>query len=323
VRIESGDRKITALELMRLAELLDVPLAHFVTRPPTSVVSHRTRLDEDADSASRERYKVDVLLEAHARNAEWLVGDGFLAPPDDLPDPAIHDEDDAVRLARQARELLGVPSGPIGPLATAAERFGLYLVVVDRDVDGASMLLDRFGVAVIGESDPGRRRWTGAHELGHHLPQDAYHTDVGVAASRDERERIIDRFAAEFLLPEADLRDTWNAEAGRLEPRARRIRIAALYRVSWSAVVGVARRAGLGQARSLRVEIPVRGEFLAVCGSEPLPDLAVGTTGAEWRKAVLAAWTEGAVTGPRAVELLYGAIGVGDLPSRTLPDELP
>ena len=60
-----------------------------------------------------------------------------------------------------------------------------------------------------GQAEPGRRRWTAAHELGHHLLRDAYHSDVGVSATASERERVIDAFAGEFLLPEADIVHAW------------------------------------------------------------------------------------------------------------------
>ncbi|MDT0441946.1 helix-turn-helix domain-containing protein [Streptomyces johnsoniae] len=82
VRIEAGERRITALELFRLAEALGVPLGHLVTRPPEALVSRRSGLaEEDADTASRARYRLDARLEEHARHAQWLTGHGFLIPP--------------------------------------------------------------------------------------------------------------------------------------------------------------------------------------------------------------------------------------------------
>ncbi|GAA1908479.1 hypothetical protein GCM10009716_18020 [Streptomyces sodiiphilus] len=82
VRMESGRRRITALELFRLAEALDVPVAHLVSRPPEALVSRRRPLEEHADDASRARFRLDARLEEHARNARWLVSGGFTAPPD-------------------------------------------------------------------------------------------------------------------------------------------------------------------------------------------------------------------------------------------------
>lgn len=325
VRIEAGERKVSALELLRLAEHLDVPPAYLMTRPPAAVVSQRTALEEDADLASRARYRMDIVLQTHLRYAQWLVGHGFLVPAQPIPPAKKMDSASAVDMARRARQAIGVPDGPLGPMASVTEQFGLYLVVVRENVEGASILVDDFGVAAIGGSDdPARRRWTAAHELGHHLLQDAYHSDVGVATSQDERELIIDKFAGEFLLPESDLRSSWQARGPHAEVRSLLVALAAQYRLSWSAVVSTALNHGLidrGQARRLRADNPVRGEFLAVCGSEPAHDLDVGSTGARWKQAVLAAWDAGAITDTRAVELLYDAISVADLPYRTEPDD--
>ncbi|SEO18841.1 helix-turn-helix domain-containing protein [Actinacidiphila rubida] len=329
VRIEAGERRITALELSRLAEALGVPLAHLLSRPLPALVSRRTVLEDTADDTSRSRYRLDARLEEHARFAAWLVSHGFLRPPhlDDVLLSAPGASPEPHSLARAARAAAGVPDGPLGPLADVLESFGLYVTVVEESGEGASLLQDGYGVAVVsGEPQPGRRRWTAAHELGHHLLQDEYHSDAGVAAGRDEREQLIDRFAEEFLLPADDLRSAWaETEAGQ-SPRAVLLDIAALYRMSWSAVVNRARHLGLvdgTDARRYKADIPQRGDFLAAHGRQPVPDLEAGATGAQWRKAAIAAWTAGAVTGPRAVELVYDAIGVDELPSRDLEDELP
>ncbi|MHC3460811.1 helix-turn-helix domain-containing protein [Streptomyces flavovirens] len=329
VRTEAGDRRITALELFHLAEALGVPLAHLVSRPPASLVSRRSALEESADEASRARYRLDARLEEHARHAEWLVGHGYLVPPaSDVRLRRTPDIVDPVALAAAARQVAGCPSGPLGALADVLERFGLYLTAVDEAAEGASLLLEGYGVAVIsGQVAQGRRRWTAAHELGHHLMQDEYHSDAGVAAGRDEREQLIDRFVEEFLLPEADVRRVWSdGERDEQAPRTIMIALSASYRMSWSAVVNRTRRLGLiepEQARRERADTPVRGDFLATYGSQPTPDLEAGTTGTRWRQAALAAWSRGAVTAPRAVELLYGALTEKELPGRTLGECLP
>lgn len=327
VRAEAGERKISALELFRLSEALGVPPAHFVSRPPAPLVSRRRALEDNADAASRDRYRLDARLEGHARNARWLVAHRFLLPPSPSVTPAGGEKDPAT-LARRARHALGATAGPLGPMADVAEEFGLFLTAVDEPAEGASLLLDGYGVAVLSSrADPGRRRWTAAHELGHHLLQDEYHSDAGgVAASREEREQAIDRFAEEFLLPEADLRNAWRRRGPDDTPRSTLIGLSARYRLSWGAVVTKARRLGLidgAEARRLRARSPVLGDFLGLLGSAPVPDLEAGTTGVRWRRAVFAAWKAGAVAAARAVELLYGAVGEDDLPEREAEDVLP
>lgn len=212
-------------------------------------------------------------------------------------------------------------------MADVLERMGLYLTAVDEDAEGASLLLQDCGVAVIGgRAQPGRRRWTAAHELGHHLMQDEYHSDAGVAAGRDERERLIDQFVEEFLLPASDMREFWASSERVSAPRAIMVDLSASYRISWSAVVNRARRLDLidpDEARRYKADAPVRGDFLAAHGSQPVPDLEVGATGTQWRQATLSAWSQGAITAPRAVELLYGAVTENELPSRNLEECLP
>ncbi len=324
VRIEQGQRHVSALELFRLAEVLQLPLAHLVTRAPHAVTSRRGPLPDDADAPSRERFLLDADLEAHTRDAQWLVEHQLLLPaalPPHLATGKAGSRDAAADLARQARKELGQTSGPLGPLAAVTERFGLYLTVVDRDADGASLLLDGYGVSVIGgRAEPGRRRWTAAHELGHHLSQDAYHSDVGIAASRSEQEQVVDAFASEFLLPAADMRAQW-PESGTQDPRATLIDLAGRYRLSWSAATAAAMHLGLvslEEARRLRADQPTRGDFLARLGQEPEPDLLVGATGPDWSRAVVAGWQRGLLTAARAAELLHRRIVAAELPQRSV-----
>lgn len=314
VRIESGQRQLNAIELFALADTLRVPPAHFMTRPPVAMVSRRSALRDRPTSADRIRFRLEVELETQARDAGWLADRGLLSPPE-LKPPI---DRDARALARYARQHLGRPSGPLDSMADVAERLGVYLTVVDIDADGASMLMSGYSVAVIGAaSDPGRRRWTAAHEIGHHLFQDEYTAEVGgVAASRDEREQIVDAFAGEFLLPEADLRQALS-DVYRDDLREQLVALAAEYRLSWSAVVGRARQVGVvsaAEAQHMRADIPVRGDFLAIVGREPQPDLQLGERGAQWKRAVLRAYRDRLITAARVVELVGGGLTIDDVP---------
>ena len=322
VRIEAGERALSAIEGARLAAALDVPLIQLVSATPPSVASRRPPLVDEVDAPGRQRYLLDSDLETHARDTGWLIAQGFLRPPGAGDFGSADNEAEARSIARAARADLDLRQGPLGPLADVVEHFALYLVVVDRDAEGASLLLEAGGVAVLGgHAEPGRRRWTAAHELGHHLLRDAYHSDVGVAAAEQARERIIDAFAGEFLLPERDLRRAWKDHRGHHDPRRPLMWLSATYRVSWSATVRAAARADLlpaGRVRGLLAHSPTRGDLLTTVDGEPAPDLPVGAVGARWRQAVLTAYTAGAITGARAVELLRGQcsnFGEDDLPT--------
>ncbi|MGO1049161.1 helix-turn-helix domain-containing protein [Crossiella sp. CA198] len=328
-RMESGGRKVSALELAQLAEFFEVPMGYFLGEEAPAVVSRRTALSEDADEAARLAWRLDVDLEAHAVDVRLLAQEGFLgAPALRLPSAVACPADVAAAESYSAtvRGLMGQPTGPLGAMAEVCERWGLYLLVVDRDADGASTLIEEFpglGAAVIGgQAQPGRRRATAAHELGHHLLGDAYSSEVGVSIMRSDRERLIDAFACALLLPRADLAERWTqADTGEPDWQWRTlIRAAGTYRVSWSVAVTRARELGLIDSReagSLAARSPVFGDFLAQVGSPPEEDLALGATGPAWRRAAMAAYTQSRITGRRAIQLLHGAITqVEELPSK-------
>jgi transcriptional regulator with XRE-family HTH domain/Zn-dependent peptidase ImmA (M78 family) len=328
-RVEGGQRQVSALELFRLSEVLQVPIAHFVTRPPAAVMSHRRELTDDADQVTRARFRLDAALEAHGRDAEWLLSQGFLSPSA-VPTTGLGQlgpsgQADAPRtVALELRSRLGCGLEPLGSMADLCGRAGLQVVVVPGMEAGASLLLDPgVGVAIVGaESPPGRRRFTAAHELGHFILQDEYTTDIGVAASRDEREQRIDAFAGEFLLPRDGLVAAWE-RLSQQPPRHRLVHVAGSYRVSWSTALRAAADAGLIDGDALGQWVsraPQRGEFLEVLGQEPLEDLTPGETSPQWRQAVIAAWRSGIVTASRVVELLHQVITESELPDREEPD---
>lgn len=335
VRIEAGQRNLSAVELFKLADELDVPVAYFLSPPGRVVVSRRAGAIDHVPAASsqpgrdiagRAIWRAEVLLDAHLRDLEQLRDAGVLpaASVQLRPRPAGTPEEAAER-AQEARRLIGQPSGPLGPLAEVAERFGLFLVVVDVDIDGASALIEPglppVGAAIVGSAGgSGRRRWTAAHELGHHLLADEYHADVGVAAARDDREAVVDGFAGEFLLPLADVQRETQPLRGRAsaEVRLALVGLSASYRISWSALLARVRAAGclpLDQLRQLRADVPLRGDFLRSQGFEPPEDLTPGTTGPRWRQAVLELYDRRKITPDRAVELLHGAVQADELPA--------
>ena len=78
------------------------------------------------------------------------------------------------------------------------ERAGQYVLVTELPGDGASVVDGDVAAAVVSiRGDPGRRRATAAHELGHLVIGDEYSNDLGVHASRADREAVLDAFAAE------------------------------------------------------------------------------------------------------------------------------
>jgi transcriptional regulator with XRE-family HTH domain len=326
VRVEAGERGLSALELSRLAEALDIPLAHFVTKSPGPVAAYRAAATEAADggadlAAERTRFFLDVELETHARDAEWLNENGYISPVVPVPAGRVVDGAGARDLARAARKAIDRPTDPLGPMVGVAEKFGLFIKVVSRGTAGASLQLEPgLGVAVVGaQSEPGRRRSTAAHELGHHLFGDKYNSDAGVATSDRDRERLVESFVAEFLIPEVVVRTEIGADAPADRMRSRLISLCGRYRVSWSAAINSLRRLDLvdgAEARRMIAATPGKGDFMAVLGYEPTPDLTGERSGPTWRRAVLAAWQDRQITRQRTIELLNGALRLEELPDR-------
>jgi len=315
-KIEAGERGVDALELYRFAEALDVPLTHLVSQPAPAIVSRREQQYDDVDDAGRLRYRLDIALEKHARRVEWLLDGGWISRAGDRFTAAVANHEQARDAASDCRQALQLGEGPMPAIIDVAERLGLFLTVVPEGADGASMRVrDGCGAAVIGvNAEPGRRRMTAVHELAHHVLGDEYSSDVGVHASRDERESVVQAFAAEMLLPRAAVLAALDTSGAGAE-RSALIALAARYRVSWSVVLGAA--AAVAPARievgSLRAQAPVDADFLRVVGTLPLPDLALGQTGPVYRRAVIRALDTGHVTAARASQMLYGLLATTDL----------
>jgi Zn-dependent peptidase ImmA (M78 family) len=265
-KIEAGTRRIDALELIGLSRALGVPI-DFVFRPLPEVLSRRTGLvDEKSDSAAaRESGRLEVTLIAWLHDVRQLVELGTLRPkpPLLLAEQAVRSADSARETALWSREHLGYGARPIDALMKLCEQTGLSVLVTELPGEGASLVDDDLAVAVVSlHGDPGRRRATAAHELGHLIIGDEYSSDLGVHASRAEREAIVDAFSAELLLPTQVFRDAVTEGGPAL--RGELVKLAARYRTSWSLTVRQAEHAGLldGPAkRELGRSSPTRGEF--------------------------------------------------------------
>jgi transcriptional regulator with XRE-family HTH domain/Zn-dependent peptidase ImmA (M78 family) len=327
VKIESGSRRIDAMELIRLSSALQVPV-DFLLRPTSLVLSHRASvMVEEADTeVARESGRLDLALVAWLHDVQQMVGLGVLQPRPLLKAESVVDSEAAARdLAVWVRERLGAGHEPVDSLVELCERAGQYVLVTDVPGEGASVVDGDVAVAVVSlRGDPGRRRATAAHELGHLVIGDEYSSDLGVHASRREREAVLDAFAAELLLPSTVLME----ECGASEAisRDQLIRLAARYRTSWSLAIRQATQAGVigGLARrDWGRSSPTRTEFMEAVGWAPQPDLGAIRVPPHYAHAVMEAWRNGAITAARAVELMHGQITVVDLPAEPETDAEP
>lgn len=310
-RVERGERGLSTLELVRLSEFLDLPISFFLERPSEVVTSLRGAVSDDPDQSERARFRADTILDTRLRAAEFLLTAGELPRAMHAPgETTIQSSEDASRMAQEARRALGI-TGPVPAIQSVCEAFGFYVFSERIGIDGASRSPDKdFGVAIVRDADdPGRRRATAAHELGHHLLGDAYNADFGAAGgSRSEHEQLVDTFAAQFLLPTRDLRrrlrdvkpdDIWNVL----------VAVSVDYRVSWSLTVRVAVTAGViddATGRRLSARTPLRSDMLRITGHTVAQDLTYRSYGTNWTRAVMRAQAQNLITRARAEEYLAG-----------------
>jgi Zn-dependent peptidase ImmA (M78 family)/DNA-binding XRE family transcriptional regulator len=312
VRIESGERKVSATELVAIAGTLDRPVDWFFADPPAAVVSRRR--DPAVGGFSR---ILDRALENAARDVAFLE-DRRLLPSAERPvRNALASFEDAENLARSVRAEAGQPDGPLLDLQSVAENLGLlgFSLALGPDAgDAAYVEVGTFGVAVInGTTDPGRRRFSLAHELGHHLTGDAYEPSPRLGAL--DSERMFNAFAAHLLMPRSSVLSIWDEFAAR-SPRLAAIAVAVRFSVSWTAACNQLKNLDLIDSRErerLLADDLRRGELFEF-GERFAVELDPPSVPPGYARAVVSAYRKGQLTAARTVELLHRSVGEADLP---------
>ena len=230
-KIETGARRVGAVELARLAEALDMRVEWFFDDAPVAVVSRRNAAEPGSPSP-----EIDRLTERLAREVAFLQSLGELPLPASPTMAMPGAPEEAEEIAADVRRRLGYSAGqPAVNLSSRVAGVGLLAFSVAGGGDGAdggSILLERGGVAVVnGTRDSGRRRLTLAHELGHYVFADEYSTDWDILSAPSRTESLIDRFARAVLLPAAVLTERWS---GGESTRTEAVRIASEFRVDMS-----------------------------------------------------------------------------------------
>ena len=313
-KIETGQGRLNATELTRLAGVLEMRLEWFFQEAPKAVLLRRNAAELGAASS-----RLDRFTERLAREAEFLtcIGTLDIAAASALAFPETSEQAEAA--AVDARAILGYDTGePAIELSRHAASAGLLVFcwkLGDGAADGASLLLNRGGVAVVnGSRRVGHRRLTLAHELGHYLFADEYSTDCRVAgATAENRENLIDRFARALLLPMNALAYLWRNGAG---TRISALRIASEYQVDTATLAQRLTELRMvspevtAQVRSIRARRSSIAELEPLAADElvppELPDVYV--------KAVLDAYREEEISAARASDLLLHTWEEDDLP---------
>src|SRR6516164_1956457 len=211
--IETGERRVSADELLLLLAKLNVPLDYF-TDP--------FRLDGEGRFSWRQAGLPADRLSAYERTAgRWIAAFRRIAPEVGREIPLLRHslgltrqnsfEDAAEAGERFAAEYeLGeVPASSLP--ATMEERLGLLVLMVDavKGISGAACRLPEFDTVLINRSEvPGRRHFDLAHELFHILTWDAMtpeHVEAATETGGNRVEQLANNFASALLMPAAVL----------------------------------------------------------------------------------------------------------------------
>lgn len=327
-KVEGGSRRVSALELARIADELGERLEWFLTDPPTSIVSYRNVQDPGASGSAMDR-----AIDRVARQVEFVLRhDGRLAVGGTPQLPRPRTILDLERAASHLREMLGLVGGePFLAVVDGAVRLGLLpfsLDLGDEAADAGSLLLREGGVALInGSRKVGRRRLALVHELGHYVFADAYTVDwrIDERADTSAWEARLDRFARAVLLPADALAEHWRAASDRTgELRRTAVLTASTFRVDMAtlarrlAEVKVVPRSQADQVRAVRTTKADIVELDLLVA----PELAAPTLPRAYEQAVLRLYRAEVVSAARALDLLLGTWEEEDLPQlAALPED--
>jgi len=263
---------------------------------------------------------VDDTLEEAVQNVELLRDLGVLKTHGIRIERALETFEDAEEVATETRRRLGRPTEELWDLTRIAEECGLFAFTLDLgndDVDGVYAALDEAGVAIInGHFDSGRRRFTLAHELGHHVLQDEFTSDWDVLAGAETRERLINAFGVHFLLPRPAAESAWRQLGGASEPWEAALVLGARFGLSWSALILHLKNLGLVDQHvhdDLRASPPRGAHYIERELSIP-DDLRPPSAPPRYAAAAVKAFRTQKISEERAVELLFGTLRREDLP---------
>lgn len=317
-KIESGIRRVTALELARIAQSVGVRIESLLSEPVPAVVSHRNLTDPGAPSP-----RIDAEVERRVEAVELLVTlDSSFHIAEVPTQPVPTNQAEAEQLASEARRLLGVDAhGPLTNLGRRLAPVGILPFVVDLgadSADAATVLLPTGAVSVInGYLAPGRRRLALAHEIGHALVADDYTVDWRIQeAAADRREGMFDVFARALLMPGEELSWRWHEGVSADDTRSTAVRLASEYRVDFSTlarrlveleVIDPVMASTIRSFTTTRLDIQTMGLVVPV-------ELELGELPSEYARSVERLYLGETISAARATDLLFGTVEEADLP---------
>ncbi len=330
-RVEAGVRKVSALELSRIAQSLDVRMSSFFDAPLPALVAHRSSQGLDTTDSKIDRLLADLATEVEFVQSlvpEELQLDEAARRAGDLPYPRPATQVEAEESAIRVRTTLGLdPSEPIKDLVSFVASVGLMAFSFDLGADTAdagTILLRNGGVCVVNSHNKvGRRRLALAHELGHYLVADDYIIDWRVTDENGDIESRLDRFARALLLPDVGVREVWLRSRASHELREAAVLAASEYRVDMATLARRLRELGLvdsDAASLIRGVSTTRTDIVEFGLNVPL-EMEGTSLPVVFQKAVLRLFREERISRVRTLMLLQDTFDDDDLPTRRVRRE--
>ena len=211
--IETGERRVTAEELIMAVEKLGAPLDYF-TNP--------FLLAGEGSFSWRQSGVAPERLTAFEKVAEsWIAADRTLAPQVGRPAPNLRHAlkltpksafEEAMAAGERFAADFELGAVPAARLADVMERrLGILVLMVDAldGISGAACRLPDLDAVLINRNEvAGRRNFDLAHELFHILTWDAMppaHVEEATEYSRNRVEQLANHFASAVLMPAAVL----------------------------------------------------------------------------------------------------------------------
>lgn len=206
-KFENGELLPSEDILINLAKVLDFPISFF-SQPladPTKPVSlHAYRKNAATSAKILNKMQAEMFLK-HSHIETLKLFSKAVPQTVNIPQLQIGKNiQSAISAAKELRELWNIPSGPIENLTSLIEAAGIpiFYCNFEKDtIDGVSLKFNDTALPVIflNSNQPSDRiRFTLAHELGHLI---LHNYPSG------EMESEANEFAAEFLLPEDDIKN--------------------------------------------------------------------------------------------------------------------
>ncbi|RKU31464.1 hypothetical protein C6499_04305 [Candidatus Poribacteria bacterium] len=225
---ESGERALTYVQLEKLADKYERPIAlFFFSEPPDEPNIAENLALRSSDNTSLEPHIHILLREAYARQLSLMELNAGTNPAKMkiFRDLQARPNDSAMELAQLARACLNVdvttqagwntPGTALEKWRDCIEDAGIFVfkdAFQDDSVDGFCLVHEEFPVIYLNNSRaPVRQIFSLFHELAHLLldengitRSDDFHRHIFRSGTTQEIEDFCDRFAGEFLVPSND-----------------------------------------------------------------------------------------------------------------------